>query len=96
MNSYSISKQPAQISLELAKRLALIRKQEGFSQAELAKRSGVSLGSLRRFEQSGKISLEHLLFICQILGRLTEFDQLFQPIEDLAKLEALFNQPLKE
>ena len=92
MNPYSLNKQPAQVAQELAQRLAVLRKQEGFSQAELARRSGVSLGSLRRFEQSGKISLESLLLLSQMLGRLDEFERVLLPGEDLRKIERLFDR----
>ena len=39
-----------EIDKELAERLAGIRKRRKISQKELATRSGVSLGSLKRFE----------------------------------------------
>jgi transcriptional regulator with XRE-family HTH domain len=39
-------------------RLKKVRRQLKLSQADLAERSGVSLGSLKRFENSGKISLD--------------------------------------
>ena len=93
MNKYSVVKQPAQIAQELAEKTATLRKQKGYSQAELARRSGVSLGSLRRFEQSGKISLENLLLIAQLLDRLMDFDEALAPLEDLEEIEKLFSDP---
>jgi transcriptional regulator with XRE-family HTH domain len=50
------------IPLLLQKRLDKNPTQEG-----LAKRSGVSLGSLKRFESSGHISLESLLKLALVL-----------------------------
>ena len=50
------------------KRLFLNLTQEG-----LANRSGVSLGSLKRFETTGQISLESLLKIAFILDCLDDF-----------------------
>lgn len=47
------------------------------TQSELAKRSGVSLGSVRRFEQSGEISLTSLLKIASVLNALDDFEPLF-------------------
>lgn len=91
MDRYSALKQPADVMRELAERSAALRKQRGYSQAELARRSGVSLGSLRRFEQTGQISLENLLLITQLLDRLTDFDKVLKPIEDLAEIEKLFS-----
>ena len=47
-----------EINTQIAHRMIQIRKRRKISQKELAARSGVSLGSLKRFEQSGEISLQ--------------------------------------
>lgn len=47
------------------------------TQAELSVRSGVSLASLKRFEQTGEISFVSLLKIASVLDVMEEFDQLF-------------------
>lgn len=65
------------ISLQLAERHKILRKKGGFTQSEIAERSGVSLGSIKRFERTGKISLESLLKLSEVLGRLSDYDQLF-------------------
>lgn len=96
MNKYSIVKHPADVMRDLSEKAAALRKQKGYSQAELAKRSGVSLGSIRRFEQSGKISLESLLLIAQLLDRLTDFDDLLKPFEDLKEIEKLFSDKTRK
>ena len=49
--------------LDLAQRAKELRKQQALSQLALANRTGVSLGSIRRFEQTGEISLSKLLMI---------------------------------
>ncbi len=79
MPSYSLSKQPREVMLELASKIRTIRKAKKWSQAALADRSGVSLGSLKRFETQGEISLISLLKLAHTLGRLEEFNDLFQP-----------------
>lgn len=48
-----------------------------FTQQELAERSGVSLGSVKRVEQTSDISLKHLLNIALVLGCQDEFTKLF-------------------
>jgi predicted transcriptional regulator len=55
--NFGLSKKPSDYLREIAKRHKILRKQAGFSQSELAKRSGVSLGSLKRFETTGPILL---------------------------------------
>ena len=87
---YSLDPTPSEVSLELAKRLKEIRRQLKLSQADLAERSGVSLGSLKRFESSGRISLESLLKLAHLLGKLKEFDNLLQVDPDLKDIEKLF------
>ena len=87
---YSLDPTPSEVSLELAKRLKEIRKQLKLSQADLADRSGVSLGSLKRFENSGRISLESLLKLAHLLGKLKEFENLLQVDSDLKDIEKLF------
>jgi hypothetical protein len=52
---------PKEVALEIAKRAREKRLSLNLSQKTLAERSGVSLGSLKKFEQRGKISLESLL-----------------------------------
>ncbi len=46
-----------EMDIKLAERVKNIRKRRKITQAELSTQSGVSLGSIRRFEQSGQISL---------------------------------------
>lgn len=91
MRRFSIDKKPLDIQLELAAKLRILRKSANMSQAELANRSGVSLGSLKRFESTGRISLESLLQLVEILDRLSEFESLLLPKKDLSQIEKLFS-----
>lgn len=61
-----------------------------WKQSTLAERAGVSLASLRRFEQTGQISLSSLLRLSFVLGRLSDYDALLRlpPAESIAALEA--------
>ena len=68
------------------------RKALGYTQPELSSRSGVSLGSLKRFESSGQISLESLLKLAFVLECLGDFDGVceareeeFESIEEIIK-----------
>ncbi|WP_092586486.1 helix-turn-helix domain-containing protein [Rhizobium mongolense] len=51
----------------------------GLTQRELAVRAGVSYGSLRLFEETGKISLEAIVKIAFVLEAEAEFEHLFPP-----------------
>ena len=88
MNPFSIDKNPIDILKELAQRTRTLRKEHKMSQSELAQRANVSLGSYKRFETSGHISLDSLLKIAFILGKLNDFETVFQSNKnkDLEKL----------
>ena len=64
-------------------------------QSTLSERAGVSLASLRRFEQTGRISLKSLLRLSFVLGRLGDFDALFAPprANSIEDLEAMSSKP---
>lgn len=74
----------AEINMELAKRMVQLRKRKKISQKEFASRSGVSLGSLKRFEQTGEISLQISLQsftkLAIALGAEGELEALFQEV----------------
>ena len=70
------------------RRLSLDLTQEG-----LANKSGVSLGSLKRFESSGQVSLESLLKLSLVLECLDDFSTIankreiqVQSIDELIKI----------
>lgn len=89
MSEFSLAT-PEQVGRTLASRIKELRLARGWKQATLAQRSGVSLASLRRFEESGRVSLENLLDLAFALNRLDDFDALFRAprASSLAELEA--------
>jgi len=89
---YSLKPTPYEVSKAIAQRHRLIRKQLKMSQAEIAERSGVSLGSLKRFENTGKIALESLLKLMHIMGRLDDFDNVLKAKENHGDIEKLFSK----
>jgi len=89
---YSLEPTPSEVSKALAERHRILRKQLKMSQKEMAERSGVSLGSLKRFEITGKISLDSLLKLTHLLGRLNEFDNLLLVKENLDDVKKLFTE----
>lgn len=91
MSKYSVTKTPAALMKELAAKTQQLRKKNGISQLELSKRSGVSFGSLKRFETSGQISLESLLKLAYFFNRLEDFTPVFQIDASLEKVEKLFS-----
>lgn len=53
----------------------------GLTQADLADRSGVPLATLKRFEQTGQISLASLMSLADALDALSGFGALFPAVE---------------
>lgn len=81
MSKYSLYKLPNDILKEIVFKIQSLRKIEKISQQELAIKSGVSYGSIKRFEQTGKISFDSLLKIIHVLGRLSDFEDILNPIK---------------
>ena len=67
----------ANVNILIAKRLRNIRRKQKISQEQLWLISGVSLGSIKRFERTGDISFKSLIKIATALGRLEDIKQLF-------------------
>jgi transcriptional regulator with XRE-family HTH domain len=86
---------PEEVAKKLAARLRALRLARGFKQRTLAERSGVSLGSLRRFESTGQISLGSLLDLAFALHRLDDFQPILEPppAASIAELEAREARP---
>ncbi len=91
-NLFLLNKTPLSTLIDMAKKVRALRKQMGYSQAELALRSGVSLGSIKRFERSGQISLESLVKMAHLLDRLNDFDVVFQSKEIDKEIKNLFTR----
>lgn len=75
---------PGDINKKIAERIRAIRKRRKISQKELGEKSGVSLGSVKRFEQSGEISLLSLTKIAIALEIDDEMKNLFTDVPFLS------------
>ena len=72
--SYNL-RSPAEVQSELRQRFRSRRLKLNLTQEGLAKRSGVTLPSLRRFERTGLIALDSLLALALVLDCLADFDK---------------------
>jgi transcriptional regulator with XRE-family HTH domain len=95
MTKFGLEKKPFDILKDLAEKHKVLRKQAGLTQNELAKRSGVSLGSIKRFELTGQISLESLLKSVQILNRISDFELILNLDNNLKNIDKLFSDRTK-
>ena len=70
---------PEELAVTLGARIKALRLLAGWKRATLAERAGVSVSSLKRFEQTGQASLALVLRCAVSLGRLAEFEGLLAP-----------------
>ena len=83
-----------EINNDIARKIVRLRKRKKITQKQLAARSGVSLGSLKRFEQSGEISLQSLTKIAIALDVENELEDLFNNVP-FASIEEVINEQTK-
>nr|WP_298567600.1 helix-turn-helix domain-containing protein [uncultured Mogibacterium sp.] len=69
-----------ELNQKLADRVRNIRRRRSISQQKLADMSGVSYGSIKRFEQTGQISLLSLTRIAMALDIAGELRNLFTEV----------------
>ena len=69
-----------ELDQKLAQRVRNIRKRRSISQERLASMSGVSYGSIKRFETSGQISLISLTKIAMALDIADDIRNLFTTV----------------
>ena len=74
---------------ETAVRFKLLRLMQGWTQEGLAVRSGVSLGSLKRFETTGLIAYDSLLRLASALGCLDRFYDLAVGLDSAPSVASL-------
>ena len=89
---------PHEMSVYIARQAQAKRLSLNFSQQTLSERSGVSFGVLKKFERTGRISMESLLKIALSLGSLEGFKDLFKPTPPghFTSLDALINNKVRK
>ena len=91
-----VLKSPQEIMQDIAARAKAKRLEQKLTQQGLSVRSGVSLGTIKRFERFGEISLKSLIDIALALGCLDDFEDLFASNQTPKSLfESKTDKPLK-
>ncbi len=80
-----------EIDNDIANRMVKLRKRRKITQKALAAKSGVSLGSIKRFEQSGEIPLQSLTKLAIALEVEGELDTLFDSVP-FQSIEEVINE----
>ena len=73
---------PEELDQKLAQRVRNVRKRRSITQEKLASMSGVSYGSIKRFETTGQISLLSLTKIAIALDLADELRNIFAQVPD--------------
>ena len=91
-------KSPSEIIEQIAKKAKAKRLSLNLSQKTLSERSGVSYGTLKKFERTGQISLSSLLKLALVLTALDGFDDLFSDTIDLSttSLDKILNESTRK
>lgn len=92
MDVYTILPAP-DIAKDLAARLKRCRLAQNLTQSGLAARSGVPLGTLKKFERSGSISLVSFVRLLVALDEQDRLERLLDSSEREATLDQLLSAP---
>ena len=84
---------PNGICRRIASNLRARRKTADLTQEALSRKSGVSLGSLKRFEHSGEISLSSLVKLAVALECDDELTALFEK-KPYSSIQEILDEPL--
>lgn len=86
---------PTELAEQLGERAEQLRLLQNWKRDTLAERSGVPATSIKRFENSGQISLDGLLKLALALGCLDQFERLLEPpsAESIAELDRQSAKP---
>lgn len=78
--------------MQIAQNMRAVRKRRKISQKALSEKSGVSLGSVKRFETSGEISLHALIKLAIALDMDDALIHLFEDVPFLSIEEIIHGQ----
>lgn len=82
---------PSEILSCLGERLRTQRLAQAISQSELAKKTGLSLGAIKKLERDGQSSLDTFVRVASALRLAQELESLFvMKVESIAQMERAF------
>lgn len=91
---------PLKAQEKIADNFQKLRLQNGLTQKSLAKRSGVSVSTLRKFEQEGTISLTSFIKLSMVLDCLEEIinatklpSKPYASIDEVLKEDTIIKEP---
>lgn len=83
--------QPDEVVKLLCTRLRQERLSQQMTQAEVAARAGIGVGTLSNLEAGRSVAFDSVVRVAMVLGRLNELEQLFRPqldsLDDILRYE---------
>ena len=77
-----------EVTAELGLRLKAVRLSQSLTQADLAERAGVSVGTVKVLEKAGQTSVASLIRVVQALGLTDQLQSLFVlKVQSIAEME---------
>ena len=77
-----------EITAELGLRLKAVRLSQSLTQADLAERAGISVGTVKSLERTGQSSVASLVRVVQALGLTDQLQSLFVlKVQSIAEME---------
>ncbi|PMR72838.1 helix-turn-helix domain-containing protein [Billgrantia endophytica] len=70
---------PAELARDVGNNAKALRLSKNLSRKTLARKSGVSESTIKRFEMTGAITLEAMILLAASLDELTAISKLFKP-----------------
>ena len=83
---------PEEITIVVAEHTKKLRKRLKISRKKLSEMSGVSYGSIKRFEESGNISLLSLTIIAMVLDASGDIKKIFADVPYKSIQEVIYEQ----
>lgn len=88
---------PDEISMEIANEFRRRRIEKNLTREDIAKKSGVAISNIARFEQKGLISLKNLISIAMVMEYTSEMRYLFaspkySTMEELQQIKRNMNK----
>lgn len=88
---------PDEISMEIANDFRRRRIEKNLTREDIAKKSGVAISNITRFEQKGLISLKNLISIAMVMEYTSEMRHLFaspkySTMEELQQIKRNMNK----
>ncbi len=90
LNNFTLTDEE-DVAMQIAADFRKRRIEKELTREAIAEKAGVPLSNVRRFEQTGQISLRNLISLCMALGYVSELSKLFSTpkystIEELTQI----------